>query len=293
MEFDQLKYFTYVAKHQNLTRAAEILHISQSALSAQIKALEEELGMQLFFRSAKGMKLTKHGEVILEQAQAILDAAKNLKSKARQINERLTGDIRIGLNASPRLLKMNLLNKALSAAMPKVNISFAPCGSLQTAEMLKKQTIDIGFIFGDHLPGNIVVHPLKEVSIVVVIPRAMIHGRPDLDWAEIAALPWIWADDKHPCHRAFKNKLNKHGLRLNKTTDAAAENIISELIKDGQGLGMLPMEDAMALQKQGYAEIWPKGTVEVPLSLTWLAYRQNEPIIQVARQNIEELWSES
>lgn len=73
MEFHQLTAFQTVARTGNLTRAAEALHLSQSALSTQIKNLEEELGVALFARQAKGMRLTRAGEMLLPHAESVLE----------------------------------------------------------------------------------------------------------------------------------------------------------------------------------------------------------------------------
>lgn len=290
MELYQLKSFIEVARHQNLTHAARHLHISQSALSAQIKALEAELGVSLFVRSAKGMRPTKEGCIILEKARAIVGAAAEIKHEARQMRRILTGELRIGLNASPRSLRMNQLNDALSEAMPKVNIRFMPSSSLQAVEMLRQQSLDMGFIFGDHAADGIDVQPIASIKIVVVIPLDMTRSRQDPDWPDIAAMPWIWADDGYPCHRAFQDKLDRYGLRLNKTHVAAAESIISELVKGGQGVGLLPEADAMEIQRQGDAVIWSKGAVTVPLSLLCLKNRRKESPIRIAGDVISKVW---
>ena len=78
MEFYQLNTFVKVADEGNLTRAAERLFTSQPAISAQIKALEEELGVELFERSSRGMRLTAKGQLLYDQAAATLAAAEQL-----------------------------------------------------------------------------------------------------------------------------------------------------------------------------------------------------------------------
>ncbi|TXD86455.1 LysR family transcriptional regulator, partial [Mitsuaria sp. TWR114] len=79
MELYQLKSFLAVVAERNLTRAAEKVFTSVPAVSAQIKALEEELGVQLFERSSRGMTLTAAGEKLAEEARRTLDAAQRLR----------------------------------------------------------------------------------------------------------------------------------------------------------------------------------------------------------------------
>ena len=85
MELYQLRSFAAVAELGHLTRAAERLHISQPAVSAQIKALEDELGVTLFERVSSGMVLTSAGRKLLPAAEKVLDAAQALRSRARTI----------------------------------------------------------------------------------------------------------------------------------------------------------------------------------------------------------------
>src|SRR5512143_2849241 len=101
MELYQLRGFVAVAELGHLTRAAERLHLSQPALSAQIKALEDELGLQLFERNPAGMALTAAGKRLLPEATKILDDAAALHGKARAIQGEVAGHVREGaLDAS-------------------------------------------------------------------------------------------------------------------------------------------------------------------------------------------------
>ena len=84
MEIYQLRTFVTVAQQGHLTQAAELLHLSQPAVTA-IKALEEEVGMQLFERSAGGVSLTRSGQELLPQAHSILSAARDIINHARQL----------------------------------------------------------------------------------------------------------------------------------------------------------------------------------------------------------------
>lgn len=83
MELYQLRTFVTVAQQGHLTQAAELLHLSQPAVTAQIKALEEDMGMPLFDRSAGGVRLTRAGEELLPRAQSILTSSRDLLNHAR------------------------------------------------------------------------------------------------------------------------------------------------------------------------------------------------------------------
>ncbi|HVP88868.1 MAG TPA: LysR family transcriptional regulator, partial [Casimicrobiaceae bacterium] len=106
MEFSQLRAFVAIAKIGQLTRAAEKLHLSQPALSGQLKALEESLGLVLFERSSSGMTLTSGGRTLLPDAEKILDALEQLQLAARQLQGRTAGKLRLGTVLDPATLRV-------------------------------------------------------------------------------------------------------------------------------------------------------------------------------------------
>ena len=95
-----------VAELGHLTRAAERLHVSQPALSAQIKSLEDELDVVLFERSAAGMTLTKAGRDLLPAALDVLAAAQRLRGRAAEMQGALHGKLRLGTVADPELTRV-------------------------------------------------------------------------------------------------------------------------------------------------------------------------------------------
>ncbi|MFO7539587.1 MAG: LysR family transcriptional regulator, partial [Chloroflexota bacterium] len=98
MELYQLRTFVAVAEEGHLTRAAERLHTSQPSLSAHIKALEDELGVPLFVRTPKGMRLTHAGSVLKSKAHTALKTVDAIRFEAAQLKNELGGALRIGLN---------------------------------------------------------------------------------------------------------------------------------------------------------------------------------------------------
>src|SRR3954469_5488715 len=116
MELYQLRSFAAVAELGHLTRAAERLHISQPAVSAQIKALEDELGVTLFDRVSSGMQLTSAGRHLLPAVEKVLDAATALRSRARALQGEVVGRMRVGTVSDPEFTRVGeLLAQAVEA----------------------------------------------------------------------------------------------------------------------------------------------------------------------------------
>jgi len=114
MELYQLRSFAAAAEHGHLTRAAERLHVSQPAVSARIRALEDGLGVPLFDRGATGMTLTPEGSKLLPMAFRVIGAAADLKSRARSLKGEVAAHVRIGTLADPETLRLgDLLARAV------------------------------------------------------------------------------------------------------------------------------------------------------------------------------------
>src|SRR5512146_2477897 len=106
MEFNRLRSFAAVAEAGHLTRAADKLHVSQPALSAQIKALEDELGVELFERVPSGMTLTSAGKRLLPVARSVLAAAQALHTEARVLRGEVAGHVRLGTVSDPDFMRL-------------------------------------------------------------------------------------------------------------------------------------------------------------------------------------------
>ncbi|HUB88004.1 MAG TPA: LysR family transcriptional regulator, partial [Verrucomicrobiae bacterium] len=96
MELRHLRYFIAAAEEENVSRAALKLHVSQPGISRQIKDLEEEIGFQLFERSAKSLKLTDAGKTFLAEAKTILQRADDAVKKAKAVAENAGGELHVG-----------------------------------------------------------------------------------------------------------------------------------------------------------------------------------------------------
>src|SRR5579863_9963162 len=97
MELRHLRYFVAVAEELSFRRAAERLHLAQPPLSSQIKGLETELGVRLFERSTRSVKLTSPGRVFLDEARLVLMAAERAEQNVRKAQHGIIGSLRIGV----------------------------------------------------------------------------------------------------------------------------------------------------------------------------------------------------
>lgn len=173
MELRHLRYFVQVATDLHFARAAQHLGISQPPLSQQIRALEEELGVQLFERTSRAVALTPVGRLFLDEARATLAQAEHAVTIARRAALGELGELAIGFNASaPFIPRIASAIHQFRIAYPDVRLQVSEQGGPALLEALTDHTLDIVFIrrfTRPAMPGNLVAVPLLTERLVVAM----------------------------------------------------------------------------------------------------------------------------
>lgn len=144
MELRVLKYFLAIVREQNITKAAEALHITQPTLSRQIKALEDELGVQLFIRGNKNISLTENGILFRKRAEEIIDLANKTMNDLAYAKDDISGDIYIGSGETNALRTIISIIKELNSNYPNIHFHINSGDKQDILEKLDKGLIDFG-----------------------------------------------------------------------------------------------------------------------------------------------------
>lgn len=159
MDLRQLKYFVMVAEELSFVRAARRLHMSQPPLSQQIKALEEELGVELLFRNQREVRLTDAGRVFLRESRDLLERAQAVAHRTRQAAGGEEATLRIGMATSALFHVLPELLRRMAARFPHMDIAVTDMNSDEQVRSLAVDRIDLGFIHArndlrglEHLP---------------------------------------------------------------------------------------------------------------------------------------------
>lgn len=290
MELYQLRTFVKVADEGNLTRAAELLFTSQPAISAHIKALEEELGVELFQRTPKGMLLTPAGELLYRKAADILVSADELKSAAQSLRDELVGELRIGVHTDFEFVRIADLLKNFTSRHPRVALHFLAGMSATNIPDVRKGNLDGGFFFGPAKSADLTILELAQVPIGVVAPAAWRERVEQATPEALCALPWIYTSQSCPFY-ALRNKMfGEHSCTPNKVAFVDSEDAIRELIRAGSGISLLRRDDAEQMERKGVGFIWPGEVPPMALSFAVQKRRIKEPLIQAAIKEISALW---
>ena len=150
MEFRLLEYFLAVAREQNITAAAESLHISQPALSTQLKALETELGKQLLIRGVKGSRkviLTEEGMILRKRAEEMISLMRRTEEEITGSNETIAGNVFIGTGETETVRLFAQVAKKLQQKYPDIRYHISSGNAEHVLEYLDKGLIDFGLLF--------------------------------------------------------------------------------------------------------------------------------------------------
>lgn len=146
MELRILRYLLVVAREENITRAAEILHISQPALSRQIMQLEEELGVKLFTRGKQNVCLTSEGILFRRRAQEIVNLADKARDELQQENNILVGTISIGCGELRNMEELSEIIAAFQEQYPLVKFEIHSAYNMDVKERIEQGLLDMGLM---------------------------------------------------------------------------------------------------------------------------------------------------
>lgn len=188
MDFRQLQYLTAVAEYQNVTKAAESLFISQSALSHFIRKTESELGVQLFDRSTVPISLTYAGKCYVETARRILLENEKLMKELREISDNMTGFLRIGISRDRASYLMPRLVRDFNRVYPGIHVDIFTQSGQRLREALKTGRIDLLILPSDGQeedPGFICQRLYREELVFcaargTVAKEELVEGNPSV-----------------------------------------------------------------------------------------------------------------
>ena len=297
MDLTLLRAFVAVARIGNLTRAAAQLHLTQPAVSLQIKNLQETLGVALFVRTSHGLVLTRDGQALLPHAERALAAAGDVERAAAALRHEVRGRLRIGTILDPPFLRLGGFLKQLVESYPQIQTALRHGMSGWVAQQVRAQELDVGYYIGhpvdDGLPeGLFHAATLTHFQYRVLAPAGWKDrvGRSP-DWRSLAKLPWIWTPPASAHHRLLSRVFAQAGAEPVKVAEVDQETSMLDLVKSGVGLSLA--RDAIAIAEAHTHALTIVEGVTVPTQLSFIALtaRMHESAIAAAFKLIEAQWA--
>ena len=291
MEIRTLRYFLAVAREENMTRAAEILHVTQPTLSKQLKALEEELGKKLFTRHSFKLRLTDEGILLRNRAEDLVSMADKIEQEFVSLDDITGGDLYLGLAESFQIKYLAKAIKKFKEYYPSLHYHITSGDTEQIAEKLDKGILD--FLVLAELPDTrkyeYLAFPENDVWGLIIPAADPLSKKESITIFDLKGLPLFCSD------QAWEGEIKKW-----------AGNHFSDLILEGtfrlsyngsifakEGLGYLLTFDHLIDTSDGsgvvFRPLWPK--LETTLYLAWNRYQTFTPIAERFLQHLKMLFT--
>lgn len=287
----QLRTFVAVAEEQHLTRAAERLHVSQSAASAHVRAVEEALDAQLFVRTNRSLELTRSGQLLLSKAKQLLSEANEFSSFARELRGKIEGHLVIGSSSDPASSRVGEIVHALRARHPLVTVDLRARPSAGARQGLKVGELDISMLLGRPVESGLTYYKLRSIRFCVAGPAAWKDRIENADWAELARLPWIMPSDNSMAYKEMlKEMFENRGLELNGIVHFDNAVLGRAMLEAGVGMMLIREEHARAGAEQGVVAMSSHAFAEHPIYLAHVSSRRNDPMVNAFLEATTDVW---
>ncbi len=289
MDIYQLESFVAVAREGSIKRASELVHLSQPAVSAHVKAVELALGLTLFERNARGMSLTPEGERLLAKAEQTLRSFRELMTEATRIKGRLTGKLRLGAGNSSNHAALGKLLGVLAQRWPEVTVSVKHGTSVETLAGIRNGSLDGGFYNEPGEPGaDLTTTEVSRFGIHVAARPGFLPRSEPVNWQLLAEVPWIYPTASACCGQTAEALFKAQGIRPERIISVDREDVTRALIAAGTGVGLLHADSAREAQARGEAELLFEAPASVRVLFAALTSRAAEPVLGAAFSVVRE-----
>jgi len=291
--------FVTVAREGSVSRAAEVMNLTQPAISHQIKRLSADTGITLFTRAANGLRITPDGQAMLEKAEQVLHAMAEFRRHASKRVGHVSGTLKIGTIVDPEFIRLGRVLAHLRAEHPDIETQLVHGVSGDILKWVRQGRIDAGFYLcgPDELPGagpdtDDAVHAVKlaDFTYKVIGPIGWQKHLDGADWASLAALPWIGTPDTSVHNRLLASIFAQQGCCPNVVALVDQEPSMLEMVRSGIGLSLC--RDSVALHQKQTFGLAVADAVSVPACLCFIAldHRKDSLLLSETFKLLRHCW---
>ena len=272
MELRHLRYFVAVAEELNFTRAAQRLHTAQPSLSQQIQDLEQEVGVPLFIRTKRSVKLTAAGTAFLDEARLTLAQSRRAIASARKAAQPGERTLVLGFGPPAEIKLFPGTLTSLRASFPKLRLEFRSMTTLQQREALLHNEIDLAFLRPPiHEPSLEAIPVLREELVAVLPADHPLAGEGPLDFAKLSGYPFIEISPLHSGNLfdLVRAAAQERGVQLNTIQQVVNVLTMLALISLGEGYTLLPdYAESLVFRNVTTRRLTPPA-IEADLLMAW------------------------
>lgn len=291
MDLNQLRSFVAVAHQGNLTQAAENLHLSQPAVSAQIKAIERHLDVQLFERNAQGMSLTAAGSALLPEAEALLRHMHRLDYFAAGLSAQHTDVLEIGIIHPLSSKKTALLAKRLQDELPGVRCTFRFGLSGDIINAVRKKELHAGFFLGANPYRSVEAVPLERVDYVLICHAAE-AGRLRADFPKsLNRCNWIAASAASGSSKYVQQFWRQLKIAPPGHMECDRPSVMIDMVAQELGVAFVPRRSAEKALESGLPVVLlEEAAGSIELSFVYPAEYEENPLVGVLAAAVAQIW---
>lgn len=241
MDFTSLQYFVTVAKFENMSRASEQLHLSQPALSKSIALLEENLGVELFDRNGRAIKLNRYGKFFLERAENIIRDFKKAKDDLTTLVSPGYGEVSLGFMHTLGLEVIPTVLTEIRKVFPNMTFQLTQSNSSILMNKLQLGELDICLISSLEMNDDVVWEKLWEEELFLIVPKQHpLQKKTKVKLAEFANEPFISIKKGNSLRKSVDEIFKGEGYRLNVAFEGEEVHTVAGLVESGLGVSLIP-----------------------------------------------------
>ena len=241
MDFHHLKYFVEVADQKSFSKAARNLHISQSAISRTIKALEDELGVVLFMRNAKSVELTDGGTIFLTHAKRVVFMFEHLKTDFENEFRLEQGSIRIGIPPITDAPIFAQLLGEFKKVYPQIELELYEQGSKMVEISVQEGLIDIGIICTRPNPKEFEFFYLTSDPLAVILPKSSTLAKEkELRLEQLSEEAFVLHKDDFNLHDEIIKACKHAGFQPHIVFETSQRDLMLQTVSADLAIAMLP-----------------------------------------------------
>ena len=240
MDLRQLKYFVQITESGNFSRAAEMLRIAQPSLSQQVKNLEEELGVELFLRHARGVTPTEMGQQLYDHARRILEEVERVRDVVRSQSDNPSGRVAVGLPTSAcRGLSIPLLT-AMAERQPRITLRVVEAMTGYLDEFLQMGRLDVALLYDRRAFENVAWTEMMVEELMLFVPPG--HPLAAGDGVTLRAVfehPIVLPGAPNVLRTVIEQFAARHDIKA-VAMDCDSLPAIAQLVQQGRALAVMP-----------------------------------------------------
>ncbi len=273
----RLKIFHTVARVLNFTKAGEQLHMTQPAVTFQIRQLEEQFNTRLFDRTHNRVSLTEAGKQVYMYAERILKLYDDMNHSITEMTGDVSGGVSLGASTTIAEYMLPLLIGEFKAKYPDVNISLKESNSEDIIAMIESNVIDLAIVEGSVNNKNLIVEKCRVDQLLVIMPNNhQLAGEPTLRVKDILGHPFVSRESGSGTQEAITNYVEQQspGSLLNICFELSSPEAIKGAVEAGMGISIVSrasIDKELKLGTLTAVELSPK--LERPFSFVRQRYK--------------------